>query len=143
MLKVKKLIIDTCCVSYSLLLLYGTSSKLIDYESFRVQLGQSPVISSFAGGVSFIIPAAEIAIAVLLFIKNCRIAALFAGYSLMCMFTAYIYIILNYSPYIPCSCGGVLENMDWTQHMIFNICFLLFAASSILLSADPKTSTAT
>src|SRR5690606_7657944 len=49
------------------------------------------------------------------------------------MFTAYIVIILNFTEFIPCSCGGVLEDLGWTEHLIFNIVFILLAAVGILL----------
>ena len=62
-----------------------------------------------------------------------RFFGLFAAYTLMAMFTAYIYIILNFSAFVPCSCGGVLENMTWNQHLVFNICFIILAGIAILL----------
>jgi hypothetical protein len=49
------------------------------------------------------------------------------------MFTTYIYIILNFSVFIPCSCGGVLEELSWTQHLIFNICFISIAIFGVLI----------
>ena len=52
----------------------------------------------------------------------------------MVMFTAYIYLILNYSDFIPCSCGGVLEDLSWTQHLIFNIVFIFLAGVAIFFS---------
>ncbi|WP_417857511.1 MauE/DoxX family redox-associated membrane protein, partial [Xanthomarina gelatinilytica] len=62
-----------------------------------------------------------------------RIPALFAAFALMVMFTAYIVIILNFSDFIPCSCGGVLEKLSWTQHLIFNIAFIILAGVAVFL----------
>src|SRR5690606_23761035 len=45
----------------------------------------------------------------------------------MTAFTVYIYLILNYSPFVPCSCGGILEKMGWTEHLWFNIIITLLA----------------
>src|SRR5690606_10893575 len=45
----------------------------------------------------------------------------------MVAFTVYIYLILNYSDFVPCSCGGILEKLGWTEHLIFN-------AAAVLLS---------
>ncbi len=47
-------------------------------------------------------------------------------------------MILNYSEFIPCSCGGILEKMDWKTHLIFNIATVIVAAFTIVLSPDPK-----
>lgn len=67
---------------------------------------------------------------------------LFAAFSIMVMFTAYIYIILNYSSFIPCSCGGILEKLGWKEHLFFNLIFIMLAAAGILTLRDrmPKVS---
>ena len=43
------------------------------------------------------------------------------------------FIILNFIPDIPCSCGGVLEKMSWNEHLIFNIAFVVLGLVAILL----------
>lgn len=122
--------------AYIFLFVYTAVSKIIDFENFEIQLGQSPLLSSFAGWVAIAVPASEIIIAIGLMVNRFRFVALLASYTLMTMFTAYIYIILNYSEFIPCSCGGILEKMDWKQHLAFNIIFMLFAATSIFCIND-------
>lgn len=118
---------------YVLLFVYAAVSKLLDYENFQVQLGQSPLLSAFAGYVAWLVPAVELLISLLLVIPRFRKIGLLASYILMIMFTAYIYIILNYSSFIPCSCGGVLEKMSWNEHLIFNVVFVLFAGLGYFL----------
>src|SRR5690606_34972825 len=76
----------------------------------------------------------EILIAILLTIPKYRIPALYVAFTLMVMFTAYIYIILNYSDFVPCSCGGVLEKLSWTQHFIFNLFFIVLAAVAVFFA---------
>ena len=62
----------------------------------------------------------------------------------MSMFTAYIYILLNYSSFVPCSCGGILESLTWKEHMLFNIGFMAAAVIGILAAPFPNnTSTIT
>lgn len=118
---------------YTLLFLYAAVSKLLDFENFRVQLGQSPLLSAFASTVAVLVPAIEIIIALLLLTNKGRFIGLIGGTALMAMFSAYIYIILHYSAFVPCSCGGVLEKMDWNQHLIFNIAFVVMSAIAILI----------
>ena len=48
------------------------------------------------------------------------------------MFTVYIILILYFSDFVPCSCGGVLENLSWKEHVVFNVLFIMFALFSIL-----------
>lgn len=126
-------IVSIICYIYVVLFTYAATSKLLDFENFRVQLGQSPLLSAFAVWSSIAVPVSEIIIAILLLLPKFRFFGLFAAYSLMVMFTAYIYIILNYSAFVPCSCGGILEKMTWNQHLIFNILFVLLAVFAILL----------
>ena len=118
---------------YAVMLIYAATSKLLDFENFRVQLGQSPLLSAFAGWISVAVPVIEIIIAILLLIPKFRLIGLFASYILMVMFTAYIYIIVNYSAFVPCSFGGILEKMTWNQHLIFNSCFIILAGIAIVL----------
>ncbi len=129
-------IISIICYIYVVLFTYAATSKLLDFENFRIQLGQSPLLSAFAFWISVAVPLSEIIIAILLLIPKFRFLGLFAAYSLMVMFTAYIYIILNYSSFIPCSCGGVLEKMTWNQHLIFNICFIILGGIAILITPN-------
>ncbi|MET0944880.1 MAG: MauE/DoxX family redox-associated membrane protein [Flavobacterium sp.] len=121
------------CYLYIFLFIYAAFSKLIDFQTFKVQLGQSPLLSAHAEWIVFSIPAIEIIISMLLIIPRFRYLGLLSAFGLMVMFTAYIIIILNYSSFIPCSCGGILSEMDWTQHLIFNIGFILLAIIGMIL----------
>ena len=137
---IKKVYVEITAALFALLYLYAAASKLLDFESFNRQLGLSPLLSAFAVYLAWAIPLLEIGIAVLLFVPNLRSAALFMAYGLMALFTAYIYIILNYSSFVPCSCGGVLEQMSWDQHLLFNVAFLVLGATAILVDSgsNPK-----
>lgn len=132
----RTLIIKIITVLYILLFVYASANKLIDYETFIVQLAQSPLLSAFAGIIAWLIPVLEIGVATFLVIHRFRAAALYASFLLMVMFTTYIYIILNFSEFIPCSCGGVLEKLSWTQHLILNFVFIVLAVLAIYFSEN-------
>lgn len=117
---------------------YAALSKLHDYEKFLVQLGQSPLLTSFAKWVAWFVPAVEIIIALLLILPGTRLRALYASFTMMVMFSAYIVAITRFSPYVPCSCGGILEKMNWNQHLVFNIAITLLALLSILVYKENK-----
>jgi uncharacterized membrane protein YphA (DoxX/SURF4 family) len=138
----KYIFVEVVCLLYILLFVYAAISKLLDFENFRVQLGQSPLLSAFAGSIAWLVPVLELLIALLLVLKRWRLIGLFAAFTLMTMFTAYIYIILNYSSFVPCSCGGILEKLGWTEHLFFNLVFIMLAAAGILIHAlgIPKVS---
>ena len=128
----KKYIAEVICLLYILLFIYAAVSKLLDYHDFSIKLGQSPLLSAFAGYVAVGVPVLEIIIALLLCFPHWRFIGLFASFCLMMAFTAYIFIILNFSSYVPCSCGGILQDLGWTEHLIFNLVFVVLAVIGLL-----------
>jgi hypothetical protein len=131
----KNMIVEIICSLLIILFIYSSLSKLSAYNRFSVQLSKSPFITSYYKLVAWSIPAAEILIAFLLVIKKTRLIALYASFFLMSLFTAYLVIMLNFSYYIPCSCGGVLEHLSWEQHIVFNSFFIAIAGAGSLLKA--------
>ncbi|UCA61748.1 hypothetical protein KB553_09500 [Chryseobacterium rhizoplanae] len=120
------------------LFIYAAFSKLMDFEAFQVQLAQSPLLSAYAGIISYAVIILELIIAGLLYLSKTRLIGLYASFGLMISFTVYIYLILNFSDFVPCSCGGILEKMGWTEHLIFNIVWVIFALVSILIMESQK-----
>lgn len=129
----KIIIIELVCLLFVLLFVYAATSKLFDFLHFKIELGQSPLLSAFADWLAILVPTVEILICLLILIPRFRLTGLFCAYALMVMFTVYIFIILHYTSFVPCSCGGVLEKMGWKEHMIFNLVFLSLAILAILL----------
>ncbi|MCC9020411.1 MauE/DoxX family redox-associated membrane protein [Flavobacterium lipolyticum] len=130
---------EIICLLYVMLFVYAAVSKLLDFENFQVQLGQSPLLSAYASYISWMVPTIELLVAFLLFIPKWRDYGLYACLCLMTMFTAYIYIVLNYSSFVPCSCGGILEKMSWNVHLVFNFFFVGLAVVAIVLNYRSKT----
>src|SRR5690606_20417083 len=112
-------IVEIISYLFVLLFVYAAVSKLLDFENFQVQLGQSPLLSAYAGIIAPSIIIIELIVSLLLSIKSTRLIGLYCSLFLMVGFTAYIFLILNYSDFIPCSCGGVIEELNWSQHLVF------------------------
>ncbi|RRJ90762.1 MauE/DoxX family redox-associated membrane protein [Flavobacterium macacae] len=129
----REYLITSVCILHALVFVYAAASKLLDFEMFQVQLRQSPLLSSFAGWVSWAVPVSEFAIAGSLLFPRTRFWALFASFGLMVMFSAYIYIMLHYSSFVPCSCGGILEDLSWNEHLVFNLALVVLAAAAVFL----------
>jgi uncharacterized membrane protein YphA (DoxX/SURF4 family) len=129
----KHVIIEVISFLFILLFIYAAVSKMIDMEKFRAQLGQSPLLTAFAYHVAWIVPSVEIIIAIMLATAKYRIIAMYGSLNLMIMFTVYIVIATKFTPYVPCSCGGVLEKLGWNEHLIFNIVFVMLAVINIIL----------
>ncbi|WP_417370971.1 MauE/DoxX family redox-associated membrane protein [Gelidibacter japonicus] len=114
------------------LFVYAAVSKLLDFETFETQLGQSPLLSAYAKPIAIGVPLLELLISFFLVFKRSRRIALYGFFAMMVMFTTYIVIILNFTDFVPCSCGGVLEALGWTEHLIFNVFFIGVAIIGIL-----------
>lgn len=125
--------IKLASTGFVLLFVYAASSKLMDFHGFRIQLGQSPIVTAYADVVAIGIPLLEILIAAQFFFKKWILTAFYASFALMTMFTTYIVLVLNFSDFIPCSCGGVLEKLGWTEHIVFNLGFVVLALMAILV----------
>ena len=115
-----------------LLFTYAAVSKILDFQNFQIQLGQSPLLSAFADWVSYGVPIVELTITMLLLLPKWRLVGLYCSFLLMTMFTTYIFIILHFSSFIPCSCGGILEKLGWSEHLVFNTVFILLAFIAIV-----------
>ena len=138
MRKVFHIIKIICIYLFIILFVYAAVSKLIDFANFKVQVAQSPLLSAFAGTIAYAVVVGELIIAVLLCFPKTRTSGLYLFFGFMTAFTVYIYLILNYSPFVPCSCGGVLEKMGWTEHLWFNVITTIIAAAMLLYNNTTK-----
>lgn len=129
-------LIEIICFLFIFLFSYAATSKLVDFDQFKIQLGQSPLLTVYAGWVAWVIPIVELITAFMLAVPRYRLAALYGSLGLMSMFTMYIITILNFSDYVPCSCGGILEKLGWQEHLVFNMVFLFLAIVGILIKTD-------
>jgi hypothetical protein len=124
---------------FILLFTYTATDKLLHNARFYNVLKKAPLIRGQASVISISVPLVEIIIVALLFIPKTRILGLFGSLLLMSAFTAYIAIMLFFSPHLPCSCGGVVSQLGWNEHLIFNSLFIGLAALAIWLSRSrPK-----
>lgn len=115
------------------LFVYTALSKLFAHKIFTQVLTETPLIGSIAVYIAIAIPVFELMVALLLLIPHTRRWGLYSAFGLMLIFTLYIGYMIAFTPNRPCTCGGVLEKMTWTQHLLFNIGFTLLALAGILL----------
>jgi hypothetical protein len=120
------------------LFLYSAISKVVDYTLFKEQLAESPVLKSFAGVIAVSLPIVEFAMVVLLLVPRWRLKGLYSSLIILSIFTIYIVIILLTSDKLPCSCGGLLEQLSWKGHIFFNGVFILLNAIAIRLEKRLK-----
>ncbi len=134
----EQFLIELIASLFILLFLYTGLSKLKEHEEFQIVLSKSPLLATSAIALSWLLPIIEIATSVLLFFPATRKYGLVSSMMLMAIFTIYISYMLLYTPNLPCSCGGVLKQMNWSQHLLVNIFFLLLSIMALWLSNKNK-----
>ncbi|HMG88839.1 MAG TPA: MauE/DoxX family redox-associated membrane protein [Chryseolinea sp.] len=112
----QKVAVEIISFLFILLFVYAATSKLADVEKFRIQIGQSPLLTDISYLISWTIPSIELIIAAMFVWVRFRLVALYSAFALMLMFTIYIVAIMTLSEQIPCACGGVLDRLGWKEH---------------------------
>ena len=110
-----------------LLFVYAGSSKLLGHALFVSQLSQVEFLKSFATFISFSLPVLEIVTALFIAFEQTQIAGLWLASLLMTLFTIYVAGMLILKSSLPCTCGGIISSMNWQQHLLFNIFFMLLS----------------
>jgi len=116
------------------LFVYTALSKIFTFHLFTQTLKETPIIGGIADYIAIAIPAIELMVSLLLFIPRTRRLGLYCTLSLMLVFTLYIGYMIIFTPQLPCTCGGIIEKMTWTQHLLFNVVFTLLAFTATLLT---------
>ena len=128
---IKQIIIEgvVCCLI--LLWVYAASAKILEFDQFKVQLSQVDFLKPLAEVLVWFIPLVEYSLAGLLLVSKTRRLALMGSAVLMSVFTIYIGGMISFSPDLPCSCGGIINDLSWQQHLLFNIVFTALAITGV------------
>lgn len=121
------------CYLLIFLFTYTGVSKLIDHEVFEATILRFPIIKIQATFISWLIPLIELFIVVMLLLQQYRKTGLLLSLLLMIVFTTYIGYMILFIPNLPCSCGGVLKQLSWNNHLLFNSFFIIL----IIISLNP------
>lgn len=121
-------------VSFLLTLLfsYAGISKLADHTSFHRTLEQVPLLHQYASMISWALPAIEILTATLFLFHRLTKLALIASTILLLSFSLYILYMIKSAHNLPCSCGGLIKELTWSQHLIFNSFFLILGSIALI-----------
>lgn len=130
----RKWTIEIIAALLILLFTYTALSKFLEFDSFKSVLKRSPLIGDKAGPVALGLPVIELLVSVLLLIPRVRLSGFFASAILMTVFTLYLSYMIIFRSDLPCSCGGVLKQLNWNQHLLLNVFFMLISLVGIWLS---------
>jgi hypothetical protein len=109
------------------LFVYTALSKFFNLAQFQFTLAHAPFIGKYSQVMMILIPTIEILIAVLLVIPRTRRVGLVDAFGLMTLFTLYIAYALAAHLKLPCSCGGIIQQLSWKGHLLLNVCLTLIA----------------
>jgi len=126
-------------LALSLLWMYAATAKILEFDKFTIQMSQVSFLKPFAGVLTWIIPFAEYSLAALLLVSKTRRLGLLGSAILMSVFTVYIAGMISFSPELPCSCGGIINNLTWQQHLLFNIGFTALAITGVYVHSFTNT----
>jgi putative oxidoreductase len=130
----KQVTLECICALLILLFLYASISKFLDFKTFIDQMNNQPLPNSWTPFLVWSIPLLEIAISIALLFEYTRLLGLYVSLIVMVIFTIYTGIVLlHFFPYIPCSCGGVINHLTWSQHLILNLIYIGISVLGIIL----------
>jgi putative oxidoreductase len=139
--------VEIICFSFLLLFVYTSASKFLNYDRFVFQMRLAPVpgMKILAPALGWLVPSIEILIAAgfvigILFVPAFKIKSLYASVILLVAFEIYITIMLLSGSYLPCTCGGIISQMGWKQHLFFNGFLILAGMLSISYLKKHKAS---
>ncbi|GAA4790871.1 hypothetical protein GCM10023231_18460 [Olivibacter ginsenosidimutans] len=128
--------IKTKLISAALCLLffYAAYSKLSDYDGALQDMRNQVFPRAVADVFTWFIPCLESLAVLLLLFPSGRIAGLWLSFGLMAVFSLYIAIVMTkVFGRVPCSCGGILEDIPYPVHLAFNLVFVALAVWGLYL----------
>jgi hypothetical protein len=143
--KIKRLfnrsaLIEIISVLYISMFIYTALSKWSDYDMTREQMALMPLITPVAHIIVWLLPSTEIALSLLIFFTRTKKIGLYAAVTLITLFTLYIAYMMIYYPTLPCSCGGFLNALSWTGHLIFNSVYIVLGVIALVLLKKERPS---
>lgn len=133
------LIIISITAALIFLWVYAAMSKLINYEQSLGEMLSQPMAPWLEKILVWAVPLTELIAATMLIYKQTKFYGLLLSCLLLISFSVYIALVMN-SVFnrIPCSCGGLLKNMSWEVHLIFNLFFLALAVYALFYTIKER-----
>lgn len=132
----REISVEVISIIYVILFAFTGITKLMEGDRFFNNLNNSPILPDIVE-VSYVlswgVPTLEIVTALLIAIPRTRLKGLYGALGLMILFSFYVSGIAFFSPYIPCSCGGIITLLSWPQHLVLNIGLIILALLAIRL----------
>lgn len=110
--------------------------KILEFESFSLNISRQPINPSINKIIIYTIPILEILTSLLLLSSKYRLWGFILSTLLMGLFTGYIALaLMDTWKNLPCSCGLIISNLGWAEHLWFNILFLIISLTGWILQS--------
>ncbi len=134
-MKVKRVATEICAVLLILMYAYTAYNKLTGHQKFVYHFKKVHVFNQFPELAAWVIPVMEIAIIALLVsqVKKIRLWGFYMSGVLLVLFTIYLSAMKLFAPKLPCSCGGFIDKLKFTEHILLNVGLLAISTIGIVL----------
>ena len=132
----KNTVIEIITILFMALFFYTAINKLMVIPTLTSVLSQYPILGAYPKMAAWTIPIFEITIVGLLYFK--RNVGLWVSMITMACFSVYVSYMLLFHPKLPCTCGGLIQQLNWPQHLLLNIILFLLALISIVLTKQQQ-----
>ncbi|SIS67349.1 hypothetical protein SAMN05421788_101550 [Filimonas lacunae] len=113
--------------------------KMMNVRAMRHDMLNQPLPLWLSKVLIWIILLYEIVLVVLLLKRSTRKLGMYVALFLFVVYTIYTLLIINnFFAYVPCSCGGVVRFLSWSQNLWLNLCFLLLIVIAIVFSSNKR-----
>ena len=137
-MKTRTLFFNAVCLLFITMFIYAAVSKWLDFDVFEIHMKRQPFPPSVTPFLIWGLPPTEVVVSILLMLDKTRSLGLKIATGMMVLFSGYILLAkMHFFGDIPCSCGGALTKLTWTQHLFFNLFFVIAGAIAILLMRKP------
>ncbi|MBW8683491.1 MauE/DoxX family redox-associated membrane protein [Chitinophaga rhizophila] len=129
----KSVFVEIVSALYIMLFLYASITKLRFYDQSIQQMDMQPFPNQLSALILWSISIIELVVAIGLLFSKTRKVALLIGVGLMILFTGYIStVMLHVYAHVPCSCGGVISELSWGQHLLLNLFYVVMGIAALL-----------
>ncbi|HLV45910.1 MAG TPA: MauE/DoxX family redox-associated membrane protein [Flavobacterium sp.] len=135
----KQNILNGCRILLVIVYTYTLFHKIFDMHSFMDTLQKSTIIKNNQIDIVFyLVPFLELITILALLFWN-KIIGFYASLGLTLVFTIYLIALNNFSLYKGCSCGGIFNELSYSQHLIANGVIIAVSIIAIILFDNKKT----
>ena len=135
--KIRSWIPELVSALFVLLFLYTALNKLQYFDGFVASIDRNPLLRAFEKELAVAVLVSELSITSLLIIPATRRLGLLLATLLMLCFTVYIWYMLAAASKLPCTCGGIFNDMLWQDHLWFNSTFVILGTLSTIIYPKP------